>query len=211
MAQKGPLSATLTNPASQTFKFNPKQKIPPLAFNCLTSDGKPRVYFCEFAIVEMEVVGKNGVSLAKISSSATTTPVKLNKSQAASNNELPGGGALNYLLKLRYRRIAKPAFPTTAYAIGTAVVDNPSTASEVQVIHTFADAAGKLPGPLQEHSFIVVVPYSGGSLPTLNGGIIKYIQIANPATFDKVKSPKNSLSDRAEAAISFQLSVDFSK
>lgn len=210
LAQKAPFSATLTNPGSQTYKFDPKQKLPKLAFNCFTSDGKPRSYFCEFAIVEMEVIGKNGVSLATVTPDDKPTTISVKKSQSSNVVEGPGGsGSLGYRLVLRYRRIAKPTFPTAQYTISTAHVDHPSTPSELTSIHPFTEPVGKLPGPVQEYSFIVSLNYSGGSAPSLVGGDVRYIQIANPTMFDKIKAPTSNLSDRAEAFLRFFFSVDF--
>ena len=208
LAQKTPPSATLTNPGSKTFMVPKNPTIPPVLLSCLMSNGKPRPFPCEFALIGIEIVGKNGVSLGKIT--PTKNSITLPRSKASSDVEAPGGksAVLGYLFKLRYRRVQNPAFSTAQYVISTGTVDNPSTPSELKVLHTFADKPGKLPGAVQEYAFIVSLPCSTGSSPTLNAPI-KYLQIANPVTFEKVKSPMNKLSDRAEAAMSIFLSVDF--
>lgn len=205
-AQK-PLSATLTNPGSLTAKFDPKQKIPMLK-SCLMSNGKPRPYACEFALIEIEVVGKNGVTLGKLTPGNTN--LTLPKSKASSDVDAPDGksAALGYLFKLRYRRVHKPAFPTAQYVISTATVDMPSTPSELKELHTFTDVPGKLPGAIQEYAFIVTLPYPTTGSPALIVPI-RYIQIANPVTFGKFLSPMNKLSDRAETAMSLYFGVDF--
>lgn len=180
------------------------------------SNGQPRAFACEFAIIDMQVIGKNGVLLATLTPpanvNASTPVISIKKSASSNSKEGAGGsGSLDYRIVLRYRRIAKPAFPATQYTISTAHVDHPSTPSELSVKYTFTDVPGKLPGPVQTYDFIVTLGYSGGNSPSLNGGDLRYIQLTNPATFEKVKSPMNELSDRAEAYLRFRFSVDFTK
>jgi hypothetical protein len=111
MAQKPPLSATLTKPGSQTFKFDPKQKIPPIILPCLLTNGKPRPYDCEFTFDRLEFIGNDGAVLGTVKpvkGQPKPTPLLFSKAKKAP----PVGqtGLITYTAKAYFTRRHKPAF-----------------------------------------------------------------------------------------------------
>ncbi len=114
LAQKPPLSATLTKPGSQTIKFNPNQKIPTLNLPCKLTNGKDRPFPCEFSFDKLEYYGNDGSLLATAKPAkgqAPFTPIPFNKAKKSA----PAGqtGLITYTVKAYFTRRNKPAFPVS--------------------------------------------------------------------------------------------------
>ena len=124
LAQRPPLSATITKPGSMTIKFDPKQKIPPLNLTCLLTNGKARPFDCEFSVDKLEFYGNDGSLLGTVKPTKgqpPITPLPFNKAKKSA----PAGqtGTITYAVKAYFTRRSKPAFPVNkGYQIRSCLV-----------------------------------------------------------------------------------------
>lgn len=114
LAQKPPLSATLTNPGSLMIKFDPAKKIPPLNLPCLLTSGKPRPFDCEFSFDKLEFYGNDGSLLAKVKPVKGQPPfTQLPFAKAKKSAPAGQTGPITYTAKAYFTRRHKPAFPVS--------------------------------------------------------------------------------------------------
>lgn len=188
--------------------------VAPLTNECKTITGKPKPYPCEFEILTLWFMGKNGEVLGKVT--PTNKTIKLPQSKAVSASGTPSAGALIYNVSIDFRRINTPSFATPFYTLSKANITDPISPGETMAINTSIKVSPNLPlAGIRPNRvmFPVQLNYSKGQgdpQPMINVPI-QLLQIENPVTFNKFPKDINSYRDRAEAWILLQLSVDFTK
>ncbi|NID09026.1 hypothetical protein [Fibrivirga algicola] len=188
---------------------------------CLMSNGQPRPYPCEFTITAIRLMGKNNEVVGTLTPGSTT--VKVPKSKAVSHTSWTGGESFMYNASLVFRRINTASFPPKPvskglpslgfYTISTARVTSPITPSEL-TLSKRVDVAPTVPGPgirSNQANFSLQLNYSTGSGATIIAPI-RYVQIANPITFNKpFPASINQFRDKSEAFMEFLVTVDKTK
>ncbi len=195
--------------------------VAPMTVPCKMNNGQERPFPCEFQIVTIWLMGKNGEVVGKLTPGSTS--VKLPKSKAESSSDSPGTQSFVYTAAVDFRRINTPSFqpkpsPLTTkigfYQISTSHVDYPISPGELTKV-SYVNVSPALPSPgirPNRVSFKLQLNYAvpAGQQPFLTAPV-KYLQIANPITFTKFPVSVNQYRDRAESWMAFYASVDFTK
>lgn len=200
LAQKPPVSATLTNPNSFTVKFNPNQKIPPLKLACLLTNGKPRPFPCEFSFDKLEFYGNDGSLLGTVKASKgqpAPTPLLFTKAKKS----VPAGqtGQITYTVKAYFSRRNKPAFPVSkGYQIRSCVVTSCLQSDQISTIVSGLSMHAGLSGQ-------TVVTFDLSWLYSKKGGMMigpHELYIENDVTTTKFPfSVQSTMRDKSEAWI----------
>lgn len=196
-----PFSATLTNPASTTIKFNPKQKIPTLNLPCKLTNGQDRPYACEFSFDKLEFYGKDGSLLgtAKRVSNGQPKPTPLPFTKAKSSAPAGQSGLITYTVKAYFTRRNKPAFPVDkGYQIRTCKVTSCLQSDQIST----ALSAIKMPSAINEKTVISFdLQWVYGKKDGLMIGP-RELYIENDVTTTKFKfSTQYTMRDKSEAWI----------
>ena len=136
LAQKPPVSATLTSPKSFTAKIDPNQKFPPIKLACLLTNGKPRPFDCEFTFDRLEFYGNDGSLLGTVKhSKGQPAPTPLLFTKAKKSAPAGQGGPITYTVKAYFTRRNKPAFPVNkGYQIRSCVVTSCLQSDQISTI-----------------------------------------------------------------------------
>jgi hypothetical protein len=170
--------------------------------NCLRVNGSPRLYPCEFEIVQIDVM--SGSSNTDVY--ATLTPgnhnVHLLTTEAFSYNRTGTTTAtLEYKIRLHVKRIASPAFPTpTGYWISESVPGGEPDDPSVLWPNRYY-AAPQLNMAIGETSLV----FTRLTYQTLDGLLTlqpSMVSVQNPVTYQTLADPPNNYAlvrDRSEA------------
>ena len=203
LAQKTPVSATITNPSSLTIKFNPKQKIPPLNLPCLLTNGKPRPFDCEFSFDKLEFYGNDGSLLNTVKPSKSVPEfMKLPFNKAKKSAPAGQPGQITYTVKAYFTRRNKPAFPVSkGYQIRSCLVMNCLQSDNISTILSGI----KMPDGLLDQA---VLTFDMSWLYNKDGGQMigpHEVYIENDVTTTKFSfSVQNTMRDKSEAWIDIQ-------
>lgn len=184
---------------SCTDHVNPEE---PGQSNCLRVDGSPRLYPCEFEIVQIDIM--RGSSNTDVYATLTPGNHNVHLLNTLAFSYLKTGtttATLEYKIRLHVKRIANPAFPTpTGYWISESVAggepDDPSVLRPNRYY-----AAPALNMAIGETSLVFSrLTYGTGDglldiQPTM-------VSIQNPVTYQKLADPPNNYAlvrDRSEA------------
>ncbi len=181
--------------------------------HCKMINGQQRPFDCEFEILTLWFMGKNGEVLGKVTPKSTSIVLPQSKADS-SHTTTGGGGGLYYRVSVDFKRINTPSFATKSYTISTATVDYPISPGELTDIKKGLVLSPTIPPPTIRPNRIQfqlhISYYNAGGQLTINAPV-KYLHIANPITFPKKDINSNQYRDRAEAWIAFYTSVDFKK
>ena len=136
LAQKPPVSATLTSPTNFTAKIDPNQKFPPIKYTCLLTSGQKRPFDCEFSFDRLEFYGNDGSLLGTVKpGKAQTKPTFLPFNKAKKSAPAGQGGPITYTAKAYFTRRNKPAFPVKkGYQIRSCVVTSCLQSDQISTI-----------------------------------------------------------------------------
>lgn len=203
-------------PALFAMKAAPENKttLAPLTNECKTITGKSKPYLCEFEILTLWFMGKNGEVLGKITQ--TEKSIKLPQSQALSSSVNTSGGTLFYNVSVDFQRINKPSFTTSTYTLSKANITDPISQGETTEIDKLIKVSPNLP-PANIRPNRVMFKLALNYAKSMNDpnpvlvAPIQLLQIENPVAFAQLPKDINHYRDRAEAWITFTTSVDFKK
>ncbi len=102
---------------------------------CLTTNGSPRTYPCEFLIEKLSFLARDGFVLAEVTQGSPNAILSRSSAKSDSN---PGAvavgsrGGLLYDVRATIKRVARPAFPTTVGYLLSATTNS----SREGILHT---------------------------------------------------------------------------
>ncbi|QDK80386.1 hypothetical protein EXU85_17960 [Spirosoma sp. KCTC 42546] len=201
------LFAMKAAPASET-------AVAPLTNGCKTITGKPKPYPCEFDLLTLWFIGKNGEVLGKITQ--TEKSIKLPQSKALSSSVNTSGGTLFYNVSVDFRRIHKPSFITSTYTLSKASITDPISPGETTEIDKLIKVSPNLPpATIRPNRVMFKLALNYGTSANDPNPVliapIQLLQLENPTAFTQLPKDINHYRDRAEAWITFIASVDFKK
>ncbi|GAB4014617.1 hypothetical protein GCM10028808_37620 [Spirosoma migulaei] len=201
------LFAMKAAPASET-------AVAPLTNGCKTITGKPKPYPCEFDLLTLWFIGKNGEVLGKITQ--TEKAIKLPQSKALSSSVNTSGGTLFYNVSVDFRRINKPSFITSTYTLSKASITDPISPGETTEIDKLIKVSPNIPpATIRPNRVMFKLALNYGTSANDPNPVliapIQLLQLENPTAFTQLPKDINHYRDRAEAWMTFIASVDFKK
>lgn len=186
---------------------------------CVTVDGGPRTYPCEFVIDRLTFLAADGSTVAEVT---PTSPAAV-LSRARAGSEVPPGpsgvGALTYDVRATFRRVANPSFPTTAGYLLSATTNG----SRERILHTPGERyfiGSPIPldmpiGSTRDITFNLTYLFrlntiGGVTRPALDGPATNIFFVENDNTtfrFDRTRDPYRYVGSVVEAYIKINASI----